>query len=222
VTLPDLALLWTWGLGWNSQYSQFPTVVSTGPRVKMFACPGGVPQGCAPFRIWAAGSERFVAPLNMMAVNISVHADKPLAAVSLWKGRTLYRRFAPDKATPKSFFRTLLLDGEVDKVRKKPSWPRSWAIFSLLWLYPHRNACANLHFLGQPNTLLAPEHRADRGGCRRRQGDHLRAQELEGRESRAHVRKFLLRTNSYEQSKLFVRTFLPASSALLASHNGLC
>ena len=30
------------------------------------------------------------------------------------------------------------------KVRKKPSWPRSWANFSLLQLYSHRNAWANL------------------------------------------------------------------------------
>ena len=26
------------------------------------------------------------------------------------------------------------------QVRKTPSWPRSWANFSLLWLYSHRNA----------------------------------------------------------------------------------
>jgi hypothetical protein len=38
---------------------------------------------------------------------------------------------------------------------KTPSWPRSWANFSLLWMYPHRNVWANSHLLGQPNTLLA-------------------------------------------------------------------
>ena len=32
---------------------------------------------------------------------------------------------------------------------------RSWANFSLLQLYYHRNAWANLHLLGQPNTFLA-------------------------------------------------------------------
>jgi hypothetical protein len=32
---------------------------------------------------------------------------------------------------------------------------RSWANFSLLSLYSHRNAWANLHILGQPNTFLA-------------------------------------------------------------------
>ena len=37
------------------------------------------------------------------------------------------------------------------------SWPRSWANFSLLQLYAHRNAWANLHFLGQPDTVLARE-----------------------------------------------------------------
>jgi hypothetical protein len=41
------------------------------------------------------------------------------------------------------------------EVRKTPSWPRSWANFSLLELYSHRNAWANLHLLGQPNTFLA-------------------------------------------------------------------
>jgi hypothetical protein len=43
-------------------------------------------------------------------------------------------------------------------VRKTPSWPRSWANFCLLSLYSaysHRNAWANLHLLGQPNTFLA-------------------------------------------------------------------
>jgi hypothetical protein len=37
----------------------------------------------------------------------------------------------------------------------KPSWPRSWANFSPLWLYSHRIARANLHLLGRPNTVLA-------------------------------------------------------------------
>jgi hypothetical protein len=39
-------------------------------------------------------------------------------------------------------------------VRKPPSWPRSWANFSLLWLYSHRSAWANLHILGEPNNSL--------------------------------------------------------------------
>jgi hypothetical protein len=39
-------------------------------------------------------------------------------------------------------------------VRKTPSRPRSWANFSLLWLYS-RNAWANLHLLGQPDTFLS-------------------------------------------------------------------
>ena len=41
------------------------------------------------------------------------------------------------------------------KVRKTPSWPRSWANFSILQLYSHRRGWANLHLLGQPNTFLA-------------------------------------------------------------------
>ena len=42
-----------------------------------------------------------------------------------------------------------------EEVRKTPSWPRSWANFSLLSLYSRRNAWVNLHLLGQPNTFLA-------------------------------------------------------------------
>ena len=41
------------------------------------------------------------------------------------------------------------------QVSKTPSWSRSWSNFSLSLLYSHRNAWANVHFLGQPNTLLA-------------------------------------------------------------------
>ena len=41
------------------------------------------------------------------------------------------------------------------QVRKTPSWPRSWANFSLLPLCSHRNAWANLRLLGQPNSFLA-------------------------------------------------------------------
>jgi hypothetical protein len=40
----------------------------------------------------------------------------------------------------------------VGEVRKTPSWPRSWANFSLFQLCSHRNSCANLDLLGQPNT----------------------------------------------------------------------
>ena len=38
------------------------------------------------------------------------------------------------------------------KVRKTPSWPRSWANFSLSYLYSHWVAWANLYFLG-PNFI---------------------------------------------------------------------
>jgi ABC-type uncharacterized transport system fused permease/ATPase subunit len=41
------------------------------------------------------------------------------------------------------------------KVRKPPSWPRSWASFSLSPLYSHRNAWANLRLLGQPDSFFA-------------------------------------------------------------------
>jgi hypothetical protein len=46
-------------------------------------------------------------------------------------------------------------DIKCHKVRKTPSWPRSWANFSPLSLYSHGNTWANLHIVGQPNTFLA-------------------------------------------------------------------
>jgi hypothetical protein len=53
------------------------------------------------------------------------------------------------------------------KVRKTPSWPRSWANFRLLWLYSYRNAWVNLHLLGQPNThSLSRSRRNCRHGWR--------------------------------------------------------
>jgi beta-glucosidase len=51
--------------------------------------------------------------------------------------------------------------GPPTKVRKTPSWPRSWANFSNIQLRSHRNAWANLHLLGQPDTFLAQD-RAER------------------------------------------------------------
>ena len=54
--------------------------------------------------------------------------------------------------------------GNWGQVRKTPSWPRSWANFRFLSRYSHRNAWANLHLLGQPNTLLAAAARASHGG----------------------------------------------------------
>ena len=44
---------------------------------------------------------------------------------------------------------------KLPQVRKAPSWSRSWANCSLLWLYSYWNAWANLHLLGQPNSFLA-------------------------------------------------------------------
>ena len=50
------------------------------------------------------------------------------------------------------------------QVRKAPSWPRSWADFSLSWLYSHRNAWASLRLLGHPDAF----HAASAGCARRR------------------------------------------------------
>ena len=47
----------------------------------------------------------------------------------------------------------------LDQVRKTISWPRRCANSSLLQLYSHRSALADLHYRGQPNTLLASVRR---------------------------------------------------------------
>jgi hypothetical protein len=52
------------------------------------------------------------------------------------------------------------------RLRKTPSRPRSWANFSLSSLYSHRNAWANLHHLGQPDTFLAASPRPLARGTR--------------------------------------------------------
>ena len=51
-----------------------------------------------------------------------------------------------------------------DQVRETPSWPRSWATFSLLSRYSHGNAWANLHLLGRPDTFLAGQCHPDNNG----------------------------------------------------------
>ena len=50
---------------------------------------------------------------NLMPLNISVSSDKGIKDVSIWKGRALYRRYLP--AGNRSFHRTLLLPGEIQK-----------------------------------------------------------------------------------------------------------
>jgi hypothetical protein len=46
-------------------------------------------------------------------------------------------------------------DLQATQVRTTPCRPRSWANFSLLYLYSHGNARASSHISGQPNTFLA-------------------------------------------------------------------
>jgi len=53
------------------------------------------------------------------------------------------------------------------QVRKTSSWPRIWANFSLLELYSHMNAWANLHLLGQPDSFLAAGGTLSRRRARR-------------------------------------------------------
>ena len=74
----------------------------------------------------------------------------------------------------------ITLTGTVGQVRKTPSWPRSWANFSLLSLYSHRNPWTNFHRLGQPNTFLSLQTGAPAAGglglrfCVQAEGDTRR------------------------------------------------
>jgi hypothetical protein len=47
-----------------------------------------------------------------------------------------------------NFYDTAAAAASTKQVRKMPSWPRSWANFSLLQLFPHRHARASPHLLG--------------------------------------------------------------------------
>ena len=71
-----------------------------------------------------------------------------------------------DDATHQAYLTNVAAAGDsgpaAEKVRKTPSWPGSWANFSLLSLHSHRDSWANLHILSQPNTFLAEVGR--RGG----------------------------------------------------------
>jgi DnaJ family protein C protein 13 len=86
-----------------------------------------------------------------------------------------------DQATLKKRYRKAALKYHPDKVRKTPSWPRSWANFNLLQLYSHRNTWANLQLLGQPNTLHAQEPRRPRHVPEGQQGVRAPHEEQRGR-----------------------------------------
>jgi hypothetical protein len=87
-----------------------------------------------------------------VCVKVQVRAQRPPAgcaartAALCWLGVVTARAQYPDARW--QFMADI-------QVRKTPSWPRSWANFSLLCLYSRRNAWANLRLLGQPNTFLA-------------------------------------------------------------------
>ena len=71
-------------------------------------------------------------PEPMTAADMPLGGEMEFAEFSAW--------FVAQEGLP-GYFST-------PKVRKTPSWPRSWASFSPLWLYFHRNALANFHVLG--------------------------------------------------------------------------
>ena len=104
-------------------------------------------------------------------------------------------------------------------MRKTPSWPRSWAIFSLLELYSHRNAWANLHLLGQPNSFLAQDGAAfgtaeghfDRASWtfaehRRRHAARLRVYTAAARASCASARYDALVAVTMLRAPMYMRT----------------
>jgi hypothetical protein len=64
-------------------------------------------------------------------------------------------RFVNISLLMSSAFIVLMGVCRLGQVRKAPHRPRDSASFSCLYLYPHKNARANLHLSGQPNTVLA-------------------------------------------------------------------
>jgi hypothetical protein len=105
-SLPDL---WKVALRWNDQYDSYPVFVG-GPQILTFPCDR--PGDCQD-RMETLGAERFVASRMLMPLNISVFSARGLRRVELRNGRSLYRRFLV--GGEKRFYRTLLLDGEVQK-----------------------------------------------------------------------------------------------------------
>ena len=96
-------------------------------------------------------------------------AAEAFLALGLYWSRPQIAGDPPDDDTPQAELDHFFASMETAvQVRKTPSWPRSWANFSLLYLHSPRNAWTNSHLLGQPNTALAavlhPRVRAVPGG----------------------------------------------------------
>jgi hypothetical protein len=98
-------------------------------------------------RVAVAGSEQVC--LHALLRRAPLGLRRRLAAFVCMTSESLPR----DSTYMKLFMAGLDLDDL--QVRKTPSWPRSWANFSLLQLYSRRNAWANLDIFGQPNIFLA-------------------------------------------------------------------
>ena len=106
---------------------------------------------------WAVDAEEPPPPRPyrelLMAVQLAARGGMDAAAAWARPGGRDDSGTRRDRAEASHWF---YLDAQgKEQVRKTPSWPRSWANCSLLWLYSHRNAWANLHLLGQLNNFLA-------------------------------------------------------------------
>ena len=85
--------------------------------------------------------------LELLCAGVQIEADKDAALAEA------AARFQAMEKTQED--RIAAAAAEAEKVRKTPSWPRSWTNCSPLQLCSHRNAWANLHLLGQPGAFLA-------------------------------------------------------------------
>jgi hypothetical protein len=106
---------------------------------------------------WAVDAEEPPPPRPyrelLMAVQLAARGGMDAAAAWARPGGRDDSGTRRDRAEASHWF---YLDAQgKEQVRKTPSWPRSWANCSLLWLYSHRNAWANLHLLSQLNNFLA-------------------------------------------------------------------
>lgn len=91
-------------LRWTHQYDGLNVGHSDGPQVLSWP-------NC--FRVWTYGAEEFVAGKNVMFCPLAVTSDKGLKSLSLYNGRTLFRRFLCNGA--KEFRQTLVLDGTIQR-----------------------------------------------------------------------------------------------------------
>jgi hypothetical protein len=96
--------LFKYALRWAHEYDAVPVSVSAGPRVERFS---------GRHRVMTYGGEGASPELALMTLSLRVSAVRGLRELRIYDGTVLLRRYRPTGA--RSFERTLLLDGAVQK-----------------------------------------------------------------------------------------------------------